>query len=1204
MQAAGFADVHALIGVELVAVAQGLGALCHGLFALHQAILVGASLGKGRAGAAGRHGHLAAGAVFQIAQQIGHLGAVADVSAPQELAVAVVALIAHLALIIRVQVHGLLAVTNLGIGGVGVAEAEVGGHVHRQGGVAGQLGSVKLHADRFAAFIRNGGVAAGEIVILVDFQGGNGLVLHSLAAVGIHIVGACGKGAPVAGIVHGVVFLEHGHGVGTLGSAQIVGVDRIAQVEVQLALIQAHAVGQAGVLLGVNEVPLRLILQNRSLVVLGKLAGAVIEQGHGMGIGLGVIAHHAAGGAAGPVIRGAHGTALQLIGFLHVHALAVDDGFHVELILHVVHLVDLLHAAAQRSHGGATVNIVPVGSVVVDAAHRTTEPGILIAGVVVLGLVAGLHLVVLGMGGVVVLLAGVHIFRRNDFAVGVLGHLVHIAVVQRIDVVNGLALLVQLGNALGGHQEVGVVNAALDLAAVLGHALHIDVVIANVGVEPLAVRLVVGIGQARRVHVVHVVECAAAEALAGHAGFGGVGIELGLDEVHQVVIAHLGGGLPNGLALVVGGLVHFRMQVLQQIGVTGRVAQADGAVVGLVHGVAFFVRGGVGGHLGQLVAEQRAKGGHLDGVGLRVAAGAGNVGHHAHIKGAVVGQPVVQHQLLLDLGGAFGQVIHHRHGLVAHGQQLGTVVVHIGHQRLGQHLHQLDHLSGGHLRVRINVAQYLHRGHGVGIGVLGGPVIARDAQILGVVRIEGAQHGVVALHLQGAVVPVVGVQADHLALFVGLGRAVLVHTEGIVHVSGDLHIGVEQIVVRALAVGGGERRAVIHQRLAAGLGVHIHVLVGLEVGQRVGIGDLHGFTAHTAGEGDLGQIVGIIRQDALGDLLVLRIVEQAAVLHVALIIGDGGAVRLFFPLEGHFGGDLGGLRLPVAQGHIPQHGQVGNGDLAVAVHIRAQILFPVAQGHIPQHGQVGNGDLAVAVQVALVAHAAHGVVAAAALFLFVGINSHGGSSLLNRGLGLSLGVHVVQLVRVHRVHSGGKALAHVVADAGHFAARRLIGDIGYRVVHVLFVQGLVQHRRQILHGEAQVGHVHGSLTALCHQGLRQVRLDRIVALIRRGFHTLDERFVLLLFLCGDPLGLQLLCGAADQVRGSGKGMHPGCGGYLLGLEGRGPCGNHAHLGHQCRCQHRRDYPLKVLSHHCPPNCFSCSCVLKDAQTHHSGKCLY
>ena len=561
--------------------------------------------------------------------------------------------------------------------------------------------------------------------------------------------------------------------------------------------------GQAGVLLGVNEVPLRLILQNRSLVVLGKLAGAVIEQGHGMGIGLGVIAHHAAGGAAGPVIRGAHGTALQLIGFLHVHALAVDDGFHVELILHVVHLVDLLHAAAQRSHGGATVNIVPVGSVVVDAAHRTTEPGILIAGVVVLGLVAGLHLVVLGMGGVVVLLAGVHIFRRNDFAVGVLGHLVHIAVVQRIDVVNGLALLVQLGNALGGHQEVGVVNAALDLAAVLGHALHIDVVIANVGVEPLAVRLVVGIGQARRVHVVHVVECAAAEALAGHAGFGGVGIELGLDEVHQVVIGHLVGGLPNGLALVIGGLVHFRMQVLQQVGVTGRVAQADGAVVGLAHGVAVCVRGGVGGHLGQLVAEQRAKGGHLDGVGLRVAARAGNVGHHAHIKGAVVGQPVVQHQLLLDLGGAFGQGIHHRHGLVAHGQQLGTVVVHIGHQRLGQHLHQLDHLSGGHLRVRINVAQNLHRGHGVGIGVLGGPVIARDAQILGVVRIEGAQHGVVALHLQGAVVLAVGVQADRIALFVGLGRAVLVHTEGIVHVSGDLHIGVEQIVVRALAVGDG-----------------------------------------------------------------------------------------------------------------------------------------------------------------------------------------------------------------------------------------------------------------------------------------------------------------------------------------------------------------------------------------------------------------
>ena len=390
----------------------------------------------------------------------------------------------------------------------------------------------------------------------------------------------------------------------------------------------------------------------------------------------------------------------------------------------------------------------------------------------------------------------------------------------------------------------------------------------------------------------------------------------------------------------------------------------------------------------------------------------------------------------------------------------------------------------------------------------------------------------------------------------------------------------------------------IHQRPTAGLGVHIHVLVGLEVGQRGGIGDLHGFTAHTAGEGDLGQIVGIIRQDALGDLLVLRIVEQAAVLHVALIIGMGGAVHLFFPLEVHFGGDHGGLRLPFAQHDVAQHGQVDNVDLAVAVHIRAQVLFPFAQDHIPQHSQVDNVDLAVAVQVAFVALAAHGVVAAAALFLFVGINSHGGSRLLNRGLGLNLGVHVVQLVCVHRVHSGGEALAHVVADAGHLAARRLIRDIGHRVVHVLFVQGLVQHRCQILHGEAQVGHIHGPLAALCHQGLCQVRLDRVVALIRRGFHTLNERLVLLLFLCGNPLGLQLLCGAADQVRGSGKGMHPDCGGHILGLEGRRPCGNHAHLGHQCRCQHRRDDPLKVLSHRCPPNCFSCSCVLKDAQTHH------
>ena len=258
----------------------------------------------------------------------------------------------------------------------------------------------------------------------------------------------------------------------------------------------------------------------------------------------------------------------------------------------------------------------------------------------------------------------------------------------------------------------------------------------------------------------HLVSLAEAGVTAGHADIGQVRVEPDLDQVHDVVVAHLEGGLPGAVVI----LVDLRERLLDQHGEGGGIAQADAAVI--AHGV----------------RQQGAEGSHLGGI--RIAGTGCGLDQHAHVELGVVGDPVVDDQILLNGGHVLVQLCQAVRDLLI---QQAAVALLIGHVGQGHQFHVLVHDGIGHVVLGIGVQLGLEGTVRGVLRILGGPEVAGRAEVLG----EGAgesQHlvpvdrlsagGHILPVLKGAVVAVVGAVLDGRGVGGVITEAVLVRQFG------------------------------------------------------------------------------------------------------------------------------------------------------------------------------------------------------------------------------------------------------------------------------------------------------------------------------------------------------------------------------------------------------------------------------------------
>ena len=613
--------------------------------------------------------------------------------------------------------------------------------------------------------------------------------------------------------IDGVVFLHFFHCAG----GRVHTVDGVVDVEVQLAIIQCGRVYQCGVdplcssvcqALGVQVVfNLGMLIcctgidlidgasfgQNLGIAVViievaaGFLQIVVVHQDDiKRVIRLGKAAHaEAAGSAAGilfaDIVVRITRTCFQSIGALVLHLL--HELLHLGVVTRaagtrvaVVAVLGLLaaHVVVQVLVGRG-INVIEVIIVEVDGAADRGEPGILVAGIGVTGLV-----LVLRLGVRVMRLAVVQHNIAGIIHIGILVLGVGVAIVQRVNVI--IVLAVTAFQTGGRNQEVDMAHVACVLNAGLGHALSVHVVIADVNIVPVLVGFAGGhrsrVAVALQlvdldcVEVVDVVEHAAAERITGNTGIRSIAVIQDLGKVNNSVIAYFIGGLPFAVIILIDALVV--RQILDHVVKCRCIAQADAAILNALSA--------------DLAAQQGTESSHLDGV---VVATAGDIAHGAHIEFCNLGDPVVQDQQLGDIVSAVTQLGNLCQACITDGFQSFAIVHDVRHERLRQHVQHECHGGRRDIIVRINAAQYLDCAHGAGdaailallLNALGGPERGNHAEVLCFVLVELRQLEVVVVHLRSRDIVSIG---DLVAL--------------VVHIHGSLLAVVQQQAVLALVV--------------------------------------------------------------------------------------------------------------------------------------------------------------------------------------------------------------------------------------------------------------------------------------------------------------------------------------------------------------------------------------------------------------------
>ena len=1078
--------------------------------------------------------------------------------------------------------------------------------------------------------------------------------------------------------IDGVVFLHFFHCAG----GRVHTVDGVVDVEVQLAIIQCGRVYQCGVdplcssvcqALGVQVVfNLGMLIfctgidlidgasfgQNLGIAVViievaaGFLQIVVVHQDDiKRVIRLGKAAHaevHAAGAAgilfADIVVRSTR-TCFQSIGALVLHLL--HELLHLGVVTRaagtrvaVVAVLGLLaaHVVVQVLVGRG-INVIEVIIVEVDGAADRGEPGILVAGIGVTGLVLVLRLGVRVMRLAVVQhnIAGIILIGFLVFGVGV-------AIVQRVNVI--IVLAVTAFQTGGRNQEVDMAHVACVLNAGLGHALGVHVVIADVNIVPVLVGFAGGhrsrVAVALQlvdldcVEVVDVVEHAAAERITGNTGISSIAVIQDLGKVNNSVIAYFIGGLPGAVFILIDALVV--RQILDHVVKCRCIAQADAAILNA--GSA------------DPAAQQGTESSHLDGV---VVTAAGDIAHGAHIEFCNLGDPVVQDQQLGDIVSAVTQLGNLCQACITDGFQSFAIGHNVRHKALRQELQHICHGRRGHILVGVQVAQHFDCAHGAGdaailallLNALGGPERGSHAEVLCFVLVELRQLEVVVVHLRSRDIVSIG---DLVAL--------------VVHIHGSLLAVVQQQAVLALVVAAliGEvhlacvNRVVLHivpvavlhcghqgNADAAGGGIQGRGAAHVDVDGIVILvyhnADRHGhyrlgfdfFAADSALEGDAGAFPVNGNGSAGRNFAGFAVIEQ---LGVAVVSGQLALDLLHFPVEGS-----NKVAICILGHGMVLAGQGGNvvgagGGILVFLLNRALV-----SGHAGRvNGLAGSAGLCLG-----------GILGYGAFYLLVGIalftGIHSGVSPAVIGLGpvtiggflpgmgvailrvgvipvpfrLAIGMAVrsgagrkgigvfsnvslcvaVSLLRNHFIiavghglHRRGHAGAAGKGNGGHNACGvRLIAQVGNGAGQMIRFDGGSHHRCHLVLVQAIGFGVDLAGCGVGVHGIGQCIFQRCKAHARLALCSRFQLGIVLLQFMHFALGSQRLGCLLDQVCGAGElgqGLHSAgracCASCnrlryrRINLGSFGCCGKRHALGNHGCCQHGCTKTLKVFLH--------------------------
>ena len=1288
--------------VQLPGMALGQCAVSVLLFTLGQAVLGGAVLGVSGGIAPCFNGNIGGCAAAQVADHAGHRHGFNQVSAPHELFVLVLLVrAAHVLVVTRVVVPGLglvaLAVCIRSAGGIGldfclavhqflIGVGQVGADRNDQlilGGVdAGDHSLALLGGGSKAVAVTQG--QARQRMVLEGAQ-----ILHTAGIIGaIHDnhahAGKVGIGNHVAVLIlgqlnaaiDGVVFLHFFHCAG----GRVHTVDGVVDVEVQLAIIQCGRVYQCGVdplcssvcqALGVQVVfNLGMLIyctgidlidgasfgQNLGIAVViievaaGFLQIVVVHQDDiKRVIRLGKAAHaEAAGSAAGilfaDIVVRITRTCFQSIGALALHLL--HELLHLGVVTRaagtraaVVAVLGLLaaHVVIQVLVGRG-INVIEVIIVEVDGAADRGEPGILVAGIGVTGLV-----LVIRLGVRVMRLAVVQHNIAVFIHIGILVLGVGVAIVQRVNVI--IVLAVTAFQTGGRNQEVDMAQVACVLNAGLGHALGVHVVIADVNIVPVLVGFAGGhrsrVAVALQlvdldcVKVVDVVEHAAAERITGNTGIRSIAVIQDLGKVNNSVIAYFIGGLPAAVIILIDALVV--RQILDHVVKCSCIAQADAAILNALSA--------------DLAAQQGTESSRLDGV---VVAAAGDIAHGAHIEFCNLGDPVVQDQQLGDIV-SVTQLGNLCQACITDGFQSFAIVHDVRHERLRQHVQHECHGGRRDIIVRINAAQYLDCAHGAGdaailallLNALGGPERSSHAEVLCFVLVELRQLEVVVVHLRSRDIVSIG---DLVAL--------------VVHIHGSLLAVVQQQAVLALVVAAliGEvhlacvNRVVLHivpvaaihcghqgNAGAAGGGIQGRGAAHVDVDGIVILvyhnADRHGhyrlgfdfFAADSALEGDTGAFPVNGNGSAGRNFAGFAVIEQ---LGVAVVIGQLALDLLHFPVEGSNkvaicilghgmvlagqGGNVVGagggflvflLNRALVSGHAGRvNGLAGNAGLCIggilgygAFYLLVGIVLFTGIHSGVSPAVIGLGPVAVGGLFPLMGVAILRVGVIPVPFrLAIGMAVCSGAG--RKGIGVFSNVSLcvaVSLLRNHFIiavghglHRRGHAGAAGKGNGGHNACGvRLIAQVGNGAGQMIRFDGGSHHRCHLVLVQAIGFGVDLAGCGVGVHGIGQCIFQRCKAHARLALCSRFQLGIVLLQFMHFALGSQRLGCLLDQVCGAGElgqGLHSAgracCASCnrlryrRINLGSFGCCGKRHALGNHGCCQHGCTKTLKVFLH--------------------------
>ena len=1276
------------------------------LFTLGQAVLFGAVLGVSGGIAPCFNGNIGGFAALQVADHVGHRHGFNQVSAPHELFVLVLLVrAAHVLVVTRVVVPGLglvaLTVCIRSAGGIGldfclavhqflIGVGQVGADRNDQlilGGVdAGDHSLALLGGGSKAVAVTQG--QARQRMVLEGAQ-----ILHTAGILGaIHDnhahAGKVGIGNLVAVLIlgqlnaaiDGVVFLHFFHFAG----GRVYTVDGVVDVEVQLAIIQCGRVYQCGVDPLCSSVCQALGVQvvfNLGMLIfctgIDLIDGASFGQDLGIAvviievaagflqivvvhqddikrvIRLGKAAHaEAAGSAAGilfaDIVVRITRTCFQSIGALVLHLL--HELLHLGVVTRaagtrvaVVAVLGLLaaHVVIQVLVGRG-INVIEVIIVEVDGAADRGEPGILVAGIGVTGLV-----LVLRLGVRVMRLAVVQHNIAVIIHIGILVLGVGVAVVQRVNVI--IVLAVTAFQTGGRNQEVDMAHVACVLNAGLGHALGVHVIIADVNIVPVLVGFAGGhrsrIAVALQlvdldcVEVVDVVEHAAAERITGNTGIRSIAVIQDLGKVNNSVIAYFIGGLPNFFA-VNGLFIDFLVvrQILDHVVKCRCIAQADAAILNALSA--------------DLAAQQGTESSHLDGV---VVAAAGDIAHGAHIEFCNLGDPVMQDQQLGDIVSTVTQLGNLCQACITDAFQSFAIVHDVRHKALRQELQHICHGRRGHILVGVQVAQHFDCAHGAGdaailallLNALGGPERGSHAEVLCFVLVELRQLEVVVVHLRSRDIVSIG---DLVALVVhihGSLLAVVQQQAGLALVVaaliGEVHLAcVNRVVLHIVPV------AVLHcghqgNADAAGGGIQGRGAAHVDVDGIVILvyhnADRHGhyrlgfdfFAADSALEGDAGAFPVNGNGSAGRNFAGFAVIEQ---LGVAVVSGQLALDLLHFPVEGS-----NKVAICILGHGMALAGQGGNVVGAGGGFLVFLLNRALVSGHAGRvNGLAGNAGLCLG-----------GILGYGAFYLLVGIalftGIHSGVSPAVIGLGpvtiggflpgmgvailrvgvipvpfrLAIGMAVcsgagrkgigvfsnvslcvaVSLLRNHFIiavghglHRRGHAGAAGKGNGGHNACGvRLIAQVGNGAGQMIRFDGGSHHRCHLVLVQAIGFGVDLAGCGVGVHGIGQCIFQRCKAHARLALCSRFQLGIVLLQFMHFTLGSQRLGCLLDQVCGAGElgqGLHSAgracCASCnrlryrRINLGSFGCCGKRHALGNHGCCQHGCTKTLKVFLH--------------------------